>query len=84
MDPFLGEIKAVGFDFAPQGWALCQGQTLPINQNAALYSLLGTTYGGDGLTTFRLPDLRGRTAVGFGQGSGLPTTHKARAAAART
>ena len=62
-EPFIGEIKMVGFNFAPRGWALCNGQLLPINQNQALYSILGTTYGGDGRTTFGLPDLRGRTPV---------------------
>ncbi len=70
-EPFVGEIRLVGFNFAPQGWALCQGQLLSIAQNAALFSLLGTTYGGDGRVTFGLPDLRGRSAVGFGQGPGL-------------
>lgn len=62
-EPFLAEIRIVGFNFAPRGWALCDGQLLPINQNQALFSLLGTTYGGDGRTTFQLPDLRGRTPV---------------------
>lgn len=62
---------AVGFTFAPRGWALCQGQLLPIAQNSALFSLLGTTYGGDGIRTFGLPDLRGRSPIGFGQGPGL-------------
>ena len=57
MDPFLGEIKLVGFNFAPQGWALCNGQTLPIAQNQALFALLGTTYGGDGIRNFQLPNL---------------------------
>ena len=66
--PFLGEIKLVSFNFAPQGWALCNGQFLPINQNQALFSILGTTYGGNGQTTFALPDLRGRTPFHFGQG----------------
>jgi microcystin-dependent protein len=70
-DPFLGEIQAFGFNFAPRGWAQCDGQLLPINQNSALFSLLGTTYGGDGRTTFALPDLRGRTALHEGQGPGL-------------
>ncbi|MCO6457618.1 MAG: phage tail protein [Pirellulaceae bacterium] len=69
--PYLAEIRAFGFNFPPRGWALCDGQLLPINQNQALFSLLGTTYGGDGRTTFALPDLRGRTAVKFGQGPGL-------------
>lgn len=59
--PFLAEIRMVAFTFAPKGWALCNGQVLPINQNQALFSLLGTTYGGNGQTTFALPDLRGRS-----------------------
>lgn len=71
MEPFLGTIMAFGFNFAPRGWALCQGQLLPIAQNTALFSLLGTIYGGDGRTTFALPDLRGRVPIGFGQGAGL-------------
>ncbi len=62
-EPFLAEIRIVGFNFAPRGWALCDGQLLPINQNQSLYSLLGTIYGGDGRTTFALPDFRGRTPV---------------------
>lgn len=70
-DPFLGEILMVGFNFAPRGWALCDGQLLPIAQNTALFSLLGTIYGGDGRTTFALPDLRGRTAFHPGSGPGL-------------
>ncbi len=70
-EPFIGEIKIVGFNFAPRGYALCDGQLLPISQNTALFSLLGTTYGGDGRTTFGLPDLRGRAAVHQGQGPGL-------------
>jgi microcystin-dependent protein len=71
MDPFLGEIRPVGFTFAPVGWALCQGQILPISQNTALFSLIGTTYGGNGVSTFALPDLRGRYAMHAGQGPGL-------------
>lgn len=71
MDPYLGQIQAFGFNFAPRGWAFCRGQLLPINQNQALFSLLGTMYGGDGRTTFALPDLQGRAIVGFGQGPGL-------------
>jgi microcystin-dependent protein len=71
MDAFVGEIRAVGFNFAPRNWAFCQGQILPINQYTALFSLLGTTYGGDGRSTFALPDLRGRAAVQAGQGGGL-------------
>ncbi len=70
-DPFLGEIKMFGGNFAPRGWAFCHGQLLGINQNTALFSLLGTMYGGDGRTTFGLPDLRGRVPVGFGRGPGL-------------
>jgi microcystin-dependent protein len=69
--PMLGQIAIVGFNYAPIGWALCDGQLLPINQNAALFSLLGTTYGGDGRTTFALPDLRGRAPIHVGNGPGL-------------
>jgi microcystin-dependent protein len=71
MDPFLGQINLLGCNFAPQGWALCQGQLLAISQNTALFSLLGTYYGGNGTTTFALPDLRSRVPIGFGQGPGL-------------
>jgi microcystin-dependent protein len=71
MEPFIGQIQAFGFNYAPRGWAKCEGQLLPINQNQALFSLLGTTYGGDGRTTFALPDLRSRSIVGVGQGPGL-------------
>ena len=67
-EPFLAEIRIVGFNFAPRGWALCDGQILPINQNQSLYSLLGTMYGGDGRTDFALPDLRGRTPIHVGDG----------------
>jgi microcystin-dependent protein len=67
MDPFIGEIRLVPFNFAPRGWAICEGQLLPINQNQALFALLGTTYGGDGRTTFALPDLRGRIPIGAGE-----------------
>ena len=70
VESFLGEVRLTAASFAPPGWTLCHGQSLPINQNAALFSLLGTTYGGDGRTTFGLPDLRGRTAVGAGQAAG--------------
>jgi len=66
--PFLSEIRIMSFNFAPQGWALCNGQTLPINQNQALFALLGTTYGGNGQTTFQLPNLRGRVPVHMGSG----------------
>jgi microcystin-dependent protein len=71
MDAFIGEIRLMGFTIAPKGWAFCQGQLLPINQNQALFSLLGTTYGGNGQTNFGLPDLRGRVIVSPGQGPGL-------------
>jgi microcystin-dependent protein len=71
--PFLGEIRLFPYNFAPNGWAFCQGQTLPISQNTALFSLLGTTYGGNGTTTFMLPDLRGRLPIGSGVGAGLST-----------
>ena len=69
--PFLGEIRMVGFNFAPVGWAFCAGQLLAISQNDALYALVGTIYGGDGVTTFGLPDLRGRLPINQGQGPGL-------------
>jgi len=68
--PFLGELKIVSFGFAPKGWAMANGQLLPINQNQALFALLGTTYGGNGQTTFALPDMRGRTPMHFGTGFG--------------
>jgi microcystin-dependent protein len=71
MEPFLGQLMLVPYNFAPQGWAFCNGQILPISQNSALFSLLGTTYGGNGQTTFALPDLRGRVAISAGQGPGL-------------
>jgi microcystin-dependent protein len=67
-EPFLGEVKMFSFSFAPRGWAQCNGQQLPINQNQALFSLLGTTYGGNGQTTFALPNLRGRVPVHVGDG----------------
>jgi microcystin-dependent protein len=66
--PFLGEVRAFSFNFAPSGWALCNGQTMSISQNAALFSLLGITYGGDGMTTFALPNLQGRVAISVGGG----------------
>src|SRR5216117_169121 len=71
MEPFIGQIQAFGFSFAPRGWATCSGQILSIAQNTALFSLLGTTYGGNGQTTFALPDLRGRAMIGPGQGPAL-------------
>jgi microcystin-dependent protein len=71
MDPFLAEIRMFGGNFAPQGWAFCNGQLLAISSNTALFSLLGTTYGGDGIQTFALPNLQGRAAIHWGQGQGL-------------
>ena len=70
-EPFLGQISIYGFNFAPRGWAFCNGQILPIAQNTALFSLLGTTYGGNGQTTFALPNLQSRMPLQFGQGPGL-------------
>lgn len=69
--PYLGEVRIFAGNFAPYGWAYCQGQLMSISQNTALFSLLGTTYGGDGQSTFALPDLRGRAPIHFGQGPGL-------------
>src|SRR5512147_1913026 len=66
--PYLAEIRIVSFNFPPKGWALCNGQLLPINQNQALFALLGTTYGGNGTTTFGLPNLQGRVPMHFGNG----------------
>jgi microcystin-dependent protein len=70
-EPFLSEIRIASFNFAPKGWALCNGQLLPINQNQALFALLGTTYGGNGQTNFALPDVRGRTPIHEGDGHTL-------------
>lgn len=70
-EPFLGEVRMMSFNFAPKGWALCNGQLLPINQNQALFSLLGTSFGGDGRVNFALPDLRGRTPIHVGSGHAL-------------
>src|ERR1700738_3058616 len=70
-NPFVAEIRIFACNFAPTGWALCNGQLLPISQNTALFSLLGTTYGGDGKTTFALPDIQGRAPIQPGQGPGL-------------
>ena len=67
-EPFLGEVKIISWNYAPKGWALCNGQFLPINQNQALFSLFGTTYGGNGQTTFALPELRGRVSMHIGGG----------------
>src|ERR1700755_2027241 len=71
MDPFVAEIRIFPFNFAPKGWAWCNGQILPLSQNTALFSLLGTTYGGDGKSTFALPDMQGNAAMHPGQGPGL-------------
>jgi microcystin-dependent protein len=71
MNPFVAEIRIVGFNFPPRGWAYCDGQIMPISQNTALFSLLGTTYGGDGKSNFALPDLRDNTPLQQGQGPGL-------------
>ncbi|MEJ0015854.1 MAG: tail fiber protein [Acetobacteraceae bacterium] len=70
-EPYLGQIEIFGFGYPPRGWALCAGQLMSIAQNQALFSLLGTAFGGDGITTFALPDLRGRTPIGQGNGPGL-------------
>src|ERR687888_1120906 len=71
MDPFVAEIRIFAFNFAPKGWAFCDGQLLPLSQNTALFSLLGTTYGGNGKSNFALPDLQGRAPMHPGQGPGL-------------
>src|SRR3954471_16143809 len=70
-DPFVAEIRAVPFNFAPTGWAFCDGQLLPLSQNTALFSLLGTMYGGNGKSNFALPDLQASAPIGWGQGAGL-------------
>lgn len=74
-EPFVAEIRIMGFTYAPRGWATCDGQVLPINQNVALYSLLGTTFGGDGKTTFALPNLQGRAPMAAGNGPGLTSRY---------
>lgn len=71
MEPFLGQISIIAFNYAPKGWAFCNGQLLPISQNQALFSILGTTYGGNGQTTFALPDLRGRSPAHWGSNMAL-------------
>lgn len=76
VDPFLGQIEYFGFNFPPRGWAQCDGQILPINQNQSLYSLLGTTFGGDGRTSFALPDMRGRMPVHDGGSAGTHLTRR--------
>lgn len=84
MDPFIGEIRMFAGNYAPRGWAFCQGQILSIAQNNALFALLGTTYGGNGQTTFGLPDLRGRVPTGTGTGLGLPPVSLGEAAGTPT
>lgn len=83
-EPFIGEVRAVGFNFAPRGWALCAGQLMSIAQNTALFSLLGTTFGGDGMTKFGLPDYRGRSPVGMGNGPGLSAITQGQASGTET
>lgn len=83
-DPFVAEIRIFPFNFAPTGWAWCDGQLMPISQNTALFSLLGTTYGGDGKTTFALPDLQGRAPMHPGQGQGLSLRHLGESAGSET
>jgi microcystin-dependent protein len=79
-DQFVGEVRVVGFNFAPTGWAQCNGQLLPISQNTALFSLLGTTYGGDGKSTFALPDIQGQVVLGPGQSPGTSLYDEGQAA----
>lgn len=74
-DPFVAEIRIFGFNFAPKGWAFCNGQLMPISQNTALFSLLGTTYGGDGKSTFALPDMQGNSPMFWGDGPGLSSRY---------
>ena len=83
-DMYLGQLMLVGYNFCPRGWATAEGQLLSIAQNTALFSLLGTTYGGDGLTTFALPNLSGRVPVGVGQGPGLSNITRGQAAGTET
>ena len=83
-EPFVGEIRMFGFNFPPQGWAFCDGQLLSISQNAALFSLLGTIYGGDGVSNFALPDLRSRVPVSLGQGEGLSSYAEGQAGGTET
>jgi microcystin-dependent protein len=83
-DPFVGQIFMFGFNFAPRNHAFCRGQLMPIAQNTALFSLLGTTFGGDGKTTYALPNLQGRAPVGVGQGAGLSAYHLGQEAGAES
>ena len=75
-EPFVGEIRIFGGNFAPAGWAMCQGQSMPISENETLFNLIGTTYGGDGQETFNLPDLQGRCPVHAGQGPGISQSYQ--------
>ena len=75
-EPFIGEIRMFGGSFAPAGWAMCQGQLMPISENDALFTLIGTTYGGDGQETFGIPDLQGRIPIHAGQGPGITQTYQ--------
>src|SRR3989442_13560680 len=75
-EPFVGEIRMFGGNFAPAGWAMCQGQTMPISENDTLFNLIGTTYGGDGQETFQLPNLSGPVPVHMGQGPGISQTYQ--------
>jgi microcystin-dependent protein len=75
-EPYIGEIRMFGGSFAPAGWAMCQGQTMPISENDALFTLIGTTYGGDGQETFQLPNLSGRVPVHMGQGPGISQNYQ--------
>jgi len=84
MDPFLGEIRMIGFNFAPNGWAFCNGQVIQIVQNTALYSLLGNIYGGNGTTTFCLPNLQGRVPMHFGTGPGLTARQRSQTGGSAT
>jgi microcystin-dependent protein len=83
-EPFIGEIRIFGFSFAPQGWAQCDGQLLPISQNATLFSLIGTTFGGDGRTNFALPNLQGRAPVHMGTSGGVPNINIGQSGGAAT
>ena len=83
-EPFIGQVMVVGFNFCPRGWAPANGQLLPISQNTALFSLYGTNYGGDGRTTFGLPDLRGRVVIGMGQSPGMSSYHLGQRVGAET
>ncbi len=84
MDPYIGEIRMVGFNFAPYGWAFCSGQIIPIQQNTALFALIGNYYGGNGTTNFALPNLQGRVPMGAGTGPGLTPRNLASAGGAET